>query len=208
MDKDCPHKPRSSAKREAILDAAQALFLRQGYAGTSMDQVAATAGVSKATIYAHFTGKDELFGAIIRRRCQSSFDLCTLPGLGAMDARTALTAIATQLMDLLLSPEALGVYRIVVAEAMRHPDLVLAYHEAGPARGKAYMQAVMDALVARGELACDDTWRATDFFIGMLRTEYFHRALMGMPQTEGRTLKATIDDAVAVMLRAYAPAGA
>ena len=203
MEKCCTLSPRSSAKREAILDAAQDSFLEMGYANTSMDLVANRAGVSKATIYAHFKGKDELFGAIILRRCDLYLAFGSMPDFGNLDARAALTAMASHLLTLLCSPEALGVYRIVVSESVRHPDLVQAYYEAGPLRGKTHMMAVLDALCQRGHLVIDDLWRAADLFIGMLRSEYYHRALMGMPQAEGRTMEATIEAAVEVFLRAY-----
>src|ERR1041385_1502824 len=56
---------RSTRKQRAIMDAARTLFLEQGYAGTSMDEVAGLAGVSKQTVYKHFTDKESLFRAIV-----------------------------------------------------------------------------------------------------------------------------------------------
>jgi TetR/AcrR family transcriptional repressor of mexJK operon len=207
MHKIC--SPRSTAKRTAVLDAAQACFLEHGYANTSMDMVAARAGVSKATIYAHFENKDDLFGAIIRRRCDDQSD-----GLGAMsasdtaDARTVLTAMARHVVHMLTAPETLGIFRMVVSEAIRHPDLAKVYYEAGPLRGKALLAQFLDALAARGELRPLDSWRAIDQFIGMLRAEYFHRMLLGLPADEVRaSLEGTIDGAVETMMRAYGAKG-
>ncbi|HSV29036.1 MAG TPA: TetR/AcrR family transcriptional regulator, partial [Candidatus Omnitrophota bacterium] len=188
---------------EAILDAAQEAFLESGYANTSMDTVASRAGVSKATIYAHFKGKDELFGAIILRKCETHIGMGAIPDIETLDARSAMTAMGSHLMRLLLLPEALGVYRIVVAEALRQPDLVRAYTEAGPVRGKTNMVKVLTGLVERGELVIDDCWRAADLFIGMLRGECYNRALLGMPPVEGLTVEASIEAAVEVFMRAY-----
>lgn len=202
MQKIC--SPRSAAKRAAILDAAQSCFLEHGYANTSMDMVAARATVSKATIYAHFQNKDELFGSIICRRCDDEAD-----GLGALalaenlDARAALTAMARHLMGMLLRPEALGIFRMVVSEAARHPDLAKVFYDSGPLRGKKRMADILDALVARGVLEPLDSWRAMDQFIGMLRAECFNRKLLGLPESDRATLDITIDGAVEVMLRAY-----
>ncbi|MGE5545465.1 MAG: TetR/AcrR family transcriptional regulator [Solirubrobacterales bacterium] len=197
--------PRSSAKRTAVLDAAQHCFLEHGYAGTSMDMVAHMAGVSKATIYAHFKSKDELFGAIIRRRCERQLSFESFQGLGESDARTALTAMARHLLDLLLSPEALGIYRVVVAESLRQPELAQAYFEAGPVRGKAAMVAVVEALIARGEIAAADPARAVDQFVGMLRGEHYNRALIGLPIPDGLTVEATIAATVDTFLKAFTP---
>lgn len=203
-----PCSTRSSAKRSAILDAAQACFLDHGFASTSMDLVAATAGVSKATIYAHFQSKDELFGAIIQRRCDDQAE-----GLGALsvdeslDARAALTEIARKLLALVIEPKVLGIYRMVVAETPRNPDLARIYFEAGPLRGKQRLVEILDALVRRGLLSIPDTWQAMDQFVGMLRGEVFNRALLGLPPSDRTDMEHTVAGAVEVMLRAYKPAG-
>lgn len=65
-----PGRPKDLAKREAILEAAKALFLSLGYANTSMDAVAAAAGVSKLTVYSHFTDKQTLFCSAVMATCQ------------------------------------------------------------------------------------------------------------------------------------------
>lgn len=202
-----PCSTRSSAKRSAILDAAQACFLEHGFSSTSMDMVAARAGVSKATIYAHFQSKDELFGAIIHRRCDAlACALDTVSVSDALDARAALTAMAQQLMTMLLDDDVLGIYRMVVAESVRHPDLARVYFEAGPLRGKERLAAILDALTARGLLDVPDSWLAMDHFIGMLRGEHFNRALLGLPPSDRTDMATTIAGAVEIMLRAYGPA--
>ncbi|HTH18325.1 MAG TPA: TetR/AcrR family transcriptional regulator [Magnetospirillum sp.] len=201
-----PCSARSSAKREAILDAAKASFVDNGYAATSMDMVAAKAGVSKATIYAHFQSKDELFAAIIRRRCDSL--ACAIDELTvseSLDARATLTAVAHKLLTMLLDPDTLGIYRMVVAESPRHPDLAKVYFDAGPSRGKERMAEVLNALSRRGLLKVPDVWQALDQLIGMLRGEHFTRALLGLPTSDHTNLNRTVEGAVEMMLRAYAP---
>lgn len=204
MQKTC--SPRSSAKRAAILDAAQSCFLEHGYAKTSMDMVASTATVSKATIYAHFQSKDELFGAIICRRCDDHAE-----GLGAVtlaettDGRAALTIMARHLLTMLMTPEVIGIYRMVISEAARHPDLAKIYYESGPLRGKTRLAEILDTLNARGVLSIDNSWQAIDQFVGMLRAECFHRTLLGLPADDRASFDATITGAVDVMLRAYGP---
>ena len=65
-----PGRPKDLAKRQAILDAAKILFLSNGYASTSMDAVAAEAGVSKLTVYSHFNDKETLFSAAVMAKCE------------------------------------------------------------------------------------------------------------------------------------------
>jgi TetR/AcrR family transcriptional repressor of mexJK operon len=60
----------TAGKAESILAAAKRMFLEGGFGAVSMDAIAREAGVSKATVYAHFAGKEELFGAVIGRECE------------------------------------------------------------------------------------------------------------------------------------------
>lgn len=201
-----PLSPRSAAKRAAMLDAAQCCFLESGYASTSVDEVATRAGVSKATIYAHFASKDDLFGAIICRRCDDQAEgLSSLTLPDSTDARTILTAIAQRLMTLFLAPEVMGIYRIVIAEAPRHPELAKTWYEAGPLRGKQRLCEVFDDMKRRGMLDFVDTRRAVDTFISMLRGECFHRVMIDLPPNPHFTVEATIETAVDFALKAFAP---
>lgn len=205
MEKTCC-SPRSTAKRTAILDAAQGCFLEHGYACTSMDMVASQAGVSKATIYAHFQSKAELFRAIIERRCD---DLALGLGAVALDdapnARAALTVIARHMLTMLTMPAVLGIYRIVVAESARDQEIARVYYEAGPLRGKARLATLLGSLHQRGLLNVPDPITAMDQFVGMLRGEYFNRLLLGLPATGQCNMDTTIAATVETLMRAYTP---
>ncbi|KAF0224166.1 MAG: Regulatory protein [Rhodospirillaceae bacterium] len=200
-----PLTPRSAAKRAAMLDAAQVCFLDKGYANTSVDEVAARAGVSKATIYAHFASKDALFGAIICRRCDDQAEgLSNLSLPEGQDARTILTAIGLRLMALFLSPEVMGIYRMVIAEAPRHPELAQTWYEAGPLRGKQRVGEVFERMKAQGLLAYDaPTIRVVDMFISALRGECFHRDLINLPANPTFTVESTVTMAVDTIMQAY-----
>lgn len=201
MERSLP--PRSAAKRAAVLDAAQTCFLEKGYAKASIDDIAARAGVSKATIYAHFKSKDDLFGAIIHRRCDDQAD-----GLGCLDigeaddARPVLEAIARRIVALFAEPAVIEIYRMVVAEAPRHPELARIYYEAGPLAGKARLADALDQLKARGLLHHDDSWMLADMFVNMLRGEPFHRTLLGLPANPNLPPDAVIRTAVRCVMGA------
>ena len=196
-----PPGGRLSAKREAILDAAKAAFLEVGYAATSMDGVSARAGVSKATIYAHFESKDQLFAAVIRRRCERSAAFA-FPD-GTADARSTLRQLGRRVLELLLQPETLAMYRVVVAEAVRHPDLARAFYDSGPGTGKVQIAAIFAELDRRGDLAVTDSWTVADLFIGMLRTDLFMRTLLGLAQPEESTIDVAVDAAVDTVIQAF-----
>src|SRR5438045_9117408 len=115
-------EPRETVgKAEAVLAAAERAFLAQGFGAVSMDAIAREAGVSKATVYAHFANKEELFGAVIarhrdrRRRHQYSV---------RSDERRvehSLLTIATRFLDLVLSPEAIAINRTIICEVHSLP---------------------------------------------------------------------------------------
>lgn len=119
-------------KAMAIMTAAKELFLEQGFGAVSMDQIARQAGVSKATVYAHFVSKEKLFAEMVFRACIAKAH-AVLPELQAdSDIEAALEEIAHIVVDHLLSPEPLAVYRIIMAEGPRFPELPKAFFGNGP----------------------------------------------------------------------------
>src|SRR5260370_7766636 len=93
-------------KAETILAAAERTFLASGFGAVTMDAIAREAGVSKATVYAHFTGKEELFGAIVARVSERRFGGFSAEALDPVDIEASLTPIARRFLAPLLSPEA------------------------------------------------------------------------------------------------------
>lgn len=194
----------SAGKHEAILSAALAVFLESGYAAASMDTVAARAGVSKATVYAHFNSKDELFGALIGARCDRCFSQVDQPDIdadGGLEA--ALTKIGRDFFDMVTTPEALGMFRVVVAETPRFPEVGKAFYEAGPAPGLEAMSRFFAEVHRRGLLDIPDARLAAEFFVGMLRSETYLCRLLGLPGP-ARPVEETIRQAVGVVMRAWA----
>src|SRR5215471_385601 len=122
-----------SPKRRQVLDAAEELFMAQGYGAVSMDAVARAAGVSKATLYAHFSSKDRLFAMIIGEACQTRVSPSEMLPPDATDPQAALTAFGGRLLRFFLEKRVLAIYRVVTAESVRFPELGQAFYESGPA---------------------------------------------------------------------------
>ena len=124
-----PDEGRSARKRRVILETATELFLRNGYLGTSMDEVASVAGVSKQTVYKHFADKEGLFQAIALATIDQVrgpfYDL--VPSLGNVDVEADLRALARGLVAIVMRPQLLQLRRLVIAEAGRFPELGRAY---------------------------------------------------------------------------------
>lgn len=194
----------AASKRAAILSAAQSVFLESGYAAASMDVIAARAGVSKATVYAHFASKNALFGALIAARCDACFGHLDQPNVDEGGLRASLIKIGRDFFDMVTTPEALGMFRVVVAEASRLPEVGEAFYMAGPAAGLEAISRFFAELTRRGQLDIPDPQLAAEFFVGMLRSETHLQRLLGLPGP-ARPIEETIERAVDLIMRAYAP---
>lgn len=126
-------------KQQDIVAAAEALFLRQGYGVSSMDQVAQEAGVTKQTVYRYFASKNELFGAVMQRVRTAEFAPYRF-GSGAI--ADELNGYASYLLGFHLQEKALGLYRIMLTEAAQQ-DLLATFKSQGPQQ---VMQPLIDYL--------------------------------------------------------------
>lgn len=124
-------RTKSEAKSAAILKGAMQEFLKNGYAATSMDKVAKSAGVSKATVYSHFGDKESLFNALMQDLVKDKFQ--TMMGLEASqssekDPQVVLSAMATKMLADAQSDRSFQNFmRIVIGESGRFPELAKAY---------------------------------------------------------------------------------
>src|SRR3954447_12568621 len=112
----------SQAKRQAILDAATAAFLQSGYA-TSVDDIAAAAGVGKQTVYRHFGDKQALFLAALAAARETGENRSPPASVSTGDPMTALTRMGEQILAVALSPTVAALHRLTIAEIGNHPEL-------------------------------------------------------------------------------------
>jgi AcrR family transcriptional regulator len=117
-------RPGARAKRERVLDAAVEVFLANGFDQTSMDAIAARAGVSKTTVYAHFADKLALFRAVVERSGRSlSVQMDETRLRAGQDPRARLTELVLIVLEATTAPDFLAFLRVMVSESVRHPDL-------------------------------------------------------------------------------------
>lgn len=116
-------RPVDAGKRIAVLEAAQQLFLSNGFAGTSMDAVAEAAGVSKLTAYKYFGSKQELFAEAIAKKCASAFTGIDVEPFAGRDLREGLEEFGRAFLKLVLDPGAMAVHRLISVERDRAPEL-------------------------------------------------------------------------------------
>jgi TetR/AcrR family transcriptional repressor of mexJK operon len=197
-----------SPKRRAILDAAAELFMAQGYGAVSMEAVARTAGVSKATLYAHFVSKDALFAAIIAENWpRLAAEIEGFAGGHELALREALEGLGRRWLGFMLSPHVLGIHRVAVAEGARFPDLARAFLVSGPGRMRAWLSGWMAEELRRGRLRPGtDPALAAEQLVGLLRGELFLRATLGLTEPEELEpgIAAAAASAAETFLRAFA----
>ena len=198
-------EPLPSPKQRQVLEAASLLFMAHGYGPVSMEMVAKQAQVSKATLYAYFPSKDRLFATIVGDACRrASVDVRSYPTEVA-DIGAALHEIGARLLRFLLQPNTMAIYRVVVAESARFPELGLAFMAAGPQAFLDRFTVWLGAQVAAGHLAIADVRMAAEQFGAMLRSSHFMRATLGQtePADDEAGIERTVREAVATFLCRY-----
>ncbi|MCP3870008.1 MAG: TetR/AcrR family transcriptional regulator [Gammaproteobacteria bacterium] len=176
------------------------LFLSNGFQGTSMDSVAQRAGVSKQTVYSHFSNKEELFKACIRSRI-------TRYGLEEAGIETAgnlqveLPAFCRRFIDLLFDPEVVAMHRVVLAEAGSPPRIAALFFENGPKRAKLAVADYLRDHAAAGRLKIEEErifYAAVQLFsavVGMYQLELLLGLRSSVPEEElERHLRRVVED--------------
>jgi TetR/AcrR family transcriptional regulator, mexJK operon transcriptional repressor len=178
---DADDERRSPRKRRAILEAATTVFLRNGYLGTSMDEIAALAGVSKQTVYKHFADKQRLFSEIVIGTVNEASDpvyseVLKLEDSG--DVEADLGDLARRQLTMVMQPRLLQLRRLVIAEVGRFPELGRTFFERGPGRTMAALAEAFERLAARGVLHLEDPLLAAAHFNWLIMSAPMNRAML------------------------------
>lgn len=202
-----PGRPPDEAKHAAVLAAARALFMEQGFARTTIEQVAAAAGVSKVTIYSRFTDKPTLFAAVVRSAVSAMRDNDggERDG-GSLEER--LVDFGVPLFRFLLSGELIAFHRLMTHEVLRAPELASRFFDAGPGFKRAQLTAIVAEAHARGEVAVDDPQRAAEDLLALWKGFHDVEMHLGVAQPmPPDQIEPRIRRGVRLWLRAHAPTG-
>lgn len=194
----------SNVKVRQILAAARKVFMKEGYGAASMDAIARHAAVSKATLYAHFGGKDALFAALIVMECRHLSDQIGRGALYAPDIRDALLQVARDFNNLLCSGEGLTMYRIVVAEAPRFPELGRIFYDSGPNVMISRIADILHRATERGLLKLRDPRNAAIQFISLIRGELHLTRVLGL-KSASKNSDEYVEASVDLFLAGYGP---
>jgi len=199
-----PTPLRPTRKVDLIMAAAGRLFRERGYGNTSMDAVAGEADVSKATLYVYFSGKRELFAAVVAAEGDRNSGPLLAGEAGQEELRARLLRFGRTILDLLLAQETVATYRMVAAEAARFPELGRDYYDNGAARLLARLEALFAGAMSNGSLRKAHARRAAEQFVGLIRGDLQLRALLGVPtEASASQQDAVVRAGVDTFWRAY-----
>jgi TetR/AcrR family transcriptional repressor of mexJK operon len=196
-------------KRAAILDAAMTLFPSRGYDGVSVDAIAHAAGVSKLTVYSHFTDKEALFGAAVTECCAQLLPHRLFEPDPKLPVDQALFQIARAFMDLMMDERAISLHRVMISQAGQNPRLTEVFFAAGPQATLSEMESFLGQAGAAGSLHIANPARAAEHFLCLLKGVRHLRVLVGLcPVPTDAERDEHVKDVVRVFLRAFAPEAA
>ncbi|MEM9993941.1 MAG: TetR/AcrR family transcriptional regulator [Acinetobacter pittii] len=191
-------------KRARILQAAKAIFLKSGYHGTSMNQIAQEAGVTKLTVYNHFQDKVNLFICAITETCEETlctkqFDLDT-----SADFYQTLFIVCSRALQIIYSPEALKLDHVLLELAAEQNPLALQFFEASHTRMENQLAEFFQKAAQLGFIQADDPIYQTELLLTLLLGVRHHKVLLGITAApNAQELEQIIRDAINLFLLKY-----
>jgi AcrR family transcriptional regulator len=172
--------------RQRILDTARDLFLAQGYGSTSIEAVAVRAGISKRTLYHRFDDKAALFAAVVHEIIERIRPPPSVPLIEGATLRDVLRRLAGMILRAALSPQAVALHRLVIAESARFPELARAVHgDSSTSEATALIAGLLAREARELKLSADNRTFAAQQFIFMVVALPQRRAMgFGAPMTE------------------------
>jgi AcrR family transcriptional regulator len=193
---------RRGRKFDQVLAGARSIFLRDGFEGASVDEIARAAGVSKATLYSYVPDKRLLFMEVAKAEC-----LRQAAEAGALIDDSApveqvLRGAAERIMAFVLSDFGLNVFRICVAERDRFPGLGEDFYRSGPSLIRARLAGFLAHAAARGVLAIDDPDLAAEQFLQLCKADLHERLIFGVATTTSPDARRRVVEAAVEMFMA------
>jgi TetR/AcrR family transcriptional regulator, mexJK operon transcriptional repressor len=198
----------SPEKRGQILAGAKQVFSEVGFQAASMAQIASAAGVSKGTLYNHFESKEALFGEYIAVECKVQSERLSAQNITPGKVDDVLYHYGLAFLKLLMSPMALAIWRGVIAEVPRLPELGRLLEESGPVICVRQLGDFLQGAADRGEIKISDAAAAAEHFLALCQGRIMRRMELGLIEhTKPEEQAECVRQAVSFFLRACRPEG-
>ena len=198
---------RETRKRAAILEAAQQVFFANGFVGATMDQVAASAAVSKQTVYKHFSDKKALFREVVTNvvRARDGGIPSDFLSAGEGPIGERLRSFGRHFLKGVMQPDVLKLRRLVIGEAGRFPELGQSFYELGPSRAAVQLGLALGEAAIRYGVPLGDPELAAEHLLSLILSIPLNQAmLLGDDHSfTDAALDRYADEGVTAFLRAY-----
>jgi TetR/AcrR family transcriptional regulator, mexJK operon transcriptional repressor len=206
--------PRARAKRDQILSGARRAFLRDGFAATSTDIIAAEAKVSKRTLYSYYPSKEELFVDVLRKLTIENPQTRALESMEEMspgsreELRGDLLELAQKIASTMMQPDYLALLRTTIADIHRFPQLAGLFRATVPERAMSSFAVFIERARERGAVGEDvDGEAAARMFIGPLLTYAVLDGLFVVGGPPRKPAAGRIEEIVDLYVKAISPRG-
>lgn len=199
-----PTQADALRRDERLIEIAARMFMERGYDATTMDAVAEAASVGKATVYARYKDKAELFAAVLRRQIDRWLAVGDEPLATGGTLEEVLLALARRKIATALTPEVVAINRIVSAQAGRFQDLAKLVYQEGAQRSTAQVADLLRGFVVKGEIVTDDLEITAELFSNLIIGRQIRLALLGI-EIEAEQLDRRIRAAVTLFLDGARP---
>ncbi|SNS23577.1 TetR/AcrR family transcriptional regulator [Antarctobacter heliothermus] len=195
---------RKGRKFDQVIDGAREIFLRDGFEGASVDEIAREAGVSKATLYSYFPDKRLLFIEVASAQCGRQADEAVLSINMSRPPREVLSQAGRKFLSFLYSEMGQRIFKICLSESERFPDLGRQFYQSGPMIMRRVMGDYLSAARDRNELQVDDIDLAADQFAELCKADLWPKLLFGIQTTVTEAeIARVVDGAVDTFMARY-----
>jgi len=198
-----PSPDRSHPKVRQLLDAARTLFLEQAYDSVSTDAIARKAKVSKATLYVYFPSKEALFAALVAELCERTADEIWNSASTWQTVEEALRAIAQNYVEMFITTDAIALYRSIIAQVPRFPELGRLFYESGPKILQQRIEGFLREASDQGHIYVPDPQLAAAQFLQLVAVDVPLTHMLALDPAPSRSIGTTIESGVALFLRGY-----
>jgi TetR/AcrR family transcriptional regulator, mexJK operon transcriptional repressor len=174
---------RAQKKQTDILKAASELFLQRGYDAVSMDDILEKVGGSKTTLYSYYGDKEGLFAATVQEMCREKLAAFLAMDVTDLGPKPGLNALGRQFLLIILDPHGQSMFRAMIAEAQRFPELAAAFFAAGPERAIRVLRRNIENWQKQGLLRCGNAEVLAIQFLGVIMGNFHMRRLLGLGET-------------------------
>lgn len=194
---------KTETRRNAIIEAATRVFLKNGFEKTTMSDVADELGGSKATLYGYFSSKEELFLEAMSTLGEAHFAVAFAELSTKGDIRDVLRRFGTSMLRITTSDNALSMFRLMTAASAR-PEIGRNMYAQGMQKGEMSIEALLKAAMDAGQLRQCDPQVAADHLRALLEAEFHARRIFSVIEVPSRQkIAAAVDRALDVYLAAY-----